>query len=415
MKIILHNPQSIWYKLTLGNLISGKSYWRGKYEYFFDHLYLNQELIYVYLDIGKKNNFLQKFKLYIKFLIWVKINKLKINKFRIIYKINNLTKNDILLTFIHLNFSSVKEKNEMKFINLSNSLNASSAYKVVNLSHYGYNASISSENLKNAEIDLFISENNLYKNSKFFKYYFNWYTKEVYNLPFIPQKRFVKNKNFDKRKNIALAIGSITLPIEDSSFKSFFHHNELQPMRHELYNKRNQNKKYYDSYISPILKKNIITLTSFQKIISYVKSFKTVASYVINLEKTSSKLDIDRSYFKFDMVDKFNDYKMFICPEEIIDLPAVGFVEGMACGSAFIGIKNSMYKDLGMIDKVNYIAYDGSFDDLMIKINYYQNHPIELEEIAENGRKFIEINFNSEKVIKDLLNLFKNKLNQKLT
>ena len=115
------------------------------------------------------------------------------------------------------------------------------------------------------------------------------------------------------------------------------------------------------------------------------------------------------------MVDKFNDYKMFICPEEIIDLPAVGFVEGMACGSAFIGIKNSMYKDLGMIDKVNYIAYDGSFDDLMIKINYYQNHPIELEEIAENGRKFIEINFNSEKVIKDLLNLFKNKLNQKLT
>ena len=103
------------------------------------------------------------------------------------------------------------------------------------------------------------------------------------------------------------------------------------------------------------------------------------------------------------MVDKFNDYKMFVCPEEIIDLPAIGFVEGMACGTAYIGKLSAMYTDLGLIDRKHYIGYDGTFEDLLDQIKYYQNNSDELQEIARNGQKFVQENFNADSVSSRLI------------
>ena len=42
-----------------------------------------------------------------------------------------------------------------------------------------------------------------------------------------------------------------------------------------------------------------------------------------------------REYYKFDIVKLFNGYQMFVCPEEICDLPGIGFIEGMACGCLY--------------------------------------------------------------------------------
>jgi hypothetical protein len=70
---------------------------------------------------------------------------------------------------------------------------------------------------------------------------------------------------------------------------------------------------------------------------------------------------------------------MFIVPEEISGLPGIGFVEGMKCGTAFIGKECKMYSDLGLINGINYIGYDGTIGDLINKIIYYQNSAEELE------------------------------------
>ena len=124
--------------------------------------------------------------------------------------------------------------------------------------------------------------------------------------------------------------------------------------------------------------------------------------FILSLKKTFS-LERERSYYKIDIVDKYNEYKMAIVPEEVIDLPAIGFVECMACGCAYIGVPSSMYENVGMISGIHYIGYDGTVADLVNKINYYQNHPDELSVIASNGYKFVRGNIFNEQVAMDKL------------
>ena len=62
-----------------------------------------------------------------------------------------------------------------------------------------------------------------------------------------------------------------------------------------------------------------------------------------------------------------------------------------------------MYDDIGLIDKVNYISYDGTLSDLIDKIKYYQNHEEELDAIAEAGYKFATTSFTRQKVTEKFL------------
>ena len=109
------------------------------------------------------------------------------------------------------------------------------------------------------------------------------------------------------------------------------------------------------------------------------------------------------------MVEKFNDYKMCLVGEEIMGIPGVGFVEGMACGCAYIGQNKGYYEDYGMQEGVHYIGYDGTLEDLKAKIRYYQRpeHQEELEQIAKTGCEFVRKNFRgpivAEKLLKTLV------------
>jgi glycosyltransferase involved in cell wall biosynthesis len=98
---------------------------------------------------------------------------------------------------------------------------------------------------------------------------------------------------------------------------------------------------------------------------------------------------------------------MFVVPEEAIDLPGIGFVEGMACGAAFIGLRNPMYSDLGLVDGIHYIGYNGKLDDMLQKISYYQEHGQELTRIAENGYEFVKKKFDGPKVAEDFFSFLK--------
>ena len=104
------------------------------------------------------------------------------------------------------------------------------------------------------------------------------------------------------------------------------------------------------------------------------------------------------------MVESFNNYKMCIVGEEILGIPGIGFVEGMACGCAYIGIDSPAYRDWGLIPGKHYITYDGSKEDLRRVIEYYQQaeHQIELETIAETGCEFVRKNFNGDTVAKKI-------------
>ena len=106
------------------------------------------------------------------------------------------------------------------------------------------------------------------------------------------------------------------------------------------------------------------------------------------------------------MVEKFNDYKMHFLGEEILGVPGIGYVEGMACGSAYIGLDSPMYRDMGLIPGVHYIAYDGTKEGLRKTVEYWQKpeNQEELERIAKTGCEFVRKNFCGAVVAEKLIN-----------
>jgi hypothetical protein len=365
----------------------------------------------------------------IEFYAWIAINKFTLSRFRVIKKLEELGRNDVFFTFLYGNLITLDGvlNNKMKY--LMKQLSVSNAYKVVHLSHYGYDARGGAEHSRVAKIDLFVSETNLQKNSDFFKFYYSWYTKDVYVLPFVPHDRFYISTDFSNRLNKAVAIGTLTDPIKNRAFVDYFKGGILQPMRFEIFKNSIDLGEYLDSYISEILNpnsigqpthhqpskiemlKNLLSATILHNIYWELKKRIRLWAYVLKLylnpNSAARTYESERTYMKFDIVQTYNRYKMFVNPEEVIGLPGIGFVEGMACGCAYIGLKSPMYSDIGMVDGVHYIGYDGSIYDLKEKIHYYQFHEKELSCIANNGFRFIRETCCKEKVMGKFLDYLK--------
>lgn len=215
-------------------------------------------------------------------------------------------------------------------------------------------------------------------------------------LPYSYAERFKSIIPFDDRKNKCLAIGTSSTCKGQSGytlFRDYFQTEFIQPMRQFIFEHKNELKETIDSYISYILED-----AKRQPQNKYLKKFEAI------LGRSGSR---QSSYTSFNMVDKFNEYKMFVCPEEIQGMPGIGFVEGMACGLAYIGLDHYMYKCLGLVPGYHYITYDGTIEDLQRVIRYYMSNNEELKIIALRGSEYVRDNFsgssNSKKFISSLL------------
>ncbi len=241
-------------------------------------------------------------------------------------------------------------------------LNKCNCYKVLFGNHF---ISINSPlDLKKAGINAFVNEVDLSGN-EFVSTYFN--AKEADNLitPYSFQSRFVSKKAFSERKNKAMAVGTSStcaiVPDQYKLYRDFFKTELIQPMRQQIYERQEELSNVIDCYISSILE---------------------------NHGRQSG-------YTSFDMVETFNNYRMFACPEELVGMPGIGFVEGMACGCAYIGLNHDMYKGLGLRPGYHYIPYDGTLEDLRRVIRYYMQRQDEAQEIAKRGCEYVRENFNT--------------------
>ena len=140
------------------------------------------------------------------------------------------------------------------------------------------------------------------------------------------------------------------------------------------------------------------------KIERFNEDLKISKIKTINYLQNIFLLGRQKKYFSFDIVEAFNNHKIFISPEERVGLPSINFVEGMSCGCAYIGIDSQIYKDLGLVKEKHFISYDGTMNDLISKLNYYSNNDNLLRDIAENGYNFVISNFNKNVVKKVFLN-----------
>jgi glycosyltransferase involved in cell wall biosynthesis len=388
MRIVFYNPHTnIWFKKPLYFFLTKRKS-VNKYEYLLDYI-IENKIEFSFLVDGRDFSFGKKYfnsilLAKLEIYIWVILNKINPFKIKVLSKISKLQSDDILLIFLYGSLMSTgrSEEGEKVVKELIKELKSSKALKVGHLTHFMYDAKLAGINTQEAEIDIFIAENNLKKNSPFFNKYFAWYDKDVSVLPFVAQKRFKNNTPFSKRVNMAVATGTLPFPIKNIEFIDFFKTSDIHPMRRQIYENRNSLKSLIKSYIFEMgenKKSKNFKINLINKVFNYL------FSHFQNKQT---------SYFAFDIVELYNSHTMFVVPEEINGLPGIGFIEGLMCGCVLIGKSDAYYEDLGFIDGVNFISYDGTLNDLVNKITFYQNNSNLLEGISIKSYEFVKSNFN---------------------
>lgn len=267
------------------------------------------------------------------------------------------------------------------------------AFKALSMLHF-HGKEEEDKIINDANINCIFGEVNLQTNCELYRRYYH-IDKPWIVHPFVYAERFQNKKPFNKRKNMAFATGTITYKLH-KEFLSTYGDSCDQPTRKQI----KDNPEFFKDTVyctsSDYLEDNA-GLTVKSTDVFPVKIYKKIYNR-INVGK-------QKKYYSFDMVEAFNDYKMCIVGEEILGIPGIGFVEGMACGCAYIGQDMPAYRDWGLIPGIHYITYDGSKEDLKRVIEYYQmdEHQEELEKIANTGCEYVRTHFNGNAVAKNLM------------
>jgi hypothetical protein len=163
MRLILHNPQSLWFKENLTCFFS-KTKSINKYDFLLDYLYKNEKKIYVYINSVYPSPLFNKLFSFlnspiIDFYAWVILNRLNPFKFKVITNVNKIENKDIFFTFLYTTFIHADKDIDCK--DFIEKIKNKEFLKVVHLSHYGYKTNKSSIITKDSKIFLFISVYNL--------------------------------------------------------------------------------------------------------------------------------------------------------------------------------------------------------------------------------------------------------------
>lgn len=321
---------------------------------------------------------------FVEFRKTMKVNGIDKNKITVIKKVTDIRPDDLVILY------NVCSDNYRGMLDVN-------AFKALSMLHFH---GLEKENkvINNANVSCLFNEVNLQKNCELYRKYYHldlpWVTH-----PFVYAERFQKKKPFNERKNMAFATGTITYKNHEEFINTYGDPCD-QPSRKQI--KDN----------SDFFKDTVYCTSSDYLEDNPGKVIEPSDNTLIKLYKrvyNKTHVGKQKKYYSFDMVEAFNDYKMCIVGEEILGIPGIGFVEGMACGCAYLGVDSLAYRDWGLIPGVHFIAYDGSKEDLRAKIEYYQKdeNQAELEKIAKTGCEYVRTNFNgdavAEKLIRDLI------------
>ena len=356
-----------------------------KHKYFLDYL-LQRDDVEVCSYINKRglslsyttrNAFLQSFR-FLEHRIVMKKNSIPSNKITLLKKESDIRHDDIVVVYEFFRPQFDFSKRPDAFVALSQL-------------HFLVGQADVMEKL---DPDLIYNESDLQKHFIAFNDFFGWFHKQYLVIPFVFGDRFKVVKPFSQRQNKAVSVGTVTYP---EYIRKYYGTNCLQPARKQVYDHAKELTPWVDCFNSDYLED--------VKQMDYKPSDNPVKKIISRLH-AKFFTGHQKKYYSFDMVEKFNDYKMCVVGEEITGLPGIGFVEGMASGCAYIGQTVGYYEDYGMKEGVHYIGYDGTLDDLKAKISYYQQpeHQDELEAIAKAGCEFVRTRFNGPAAAESLLN-----------
>lgn len=356
-----------------------------KHKYFLDYLLANPEievcsLINKYgfsMSYTSAGSWLRIFR-FLEHKIALKKNGIDLHKVTVLKNESELRSDDILIFYRYY-------KNQLLLESYPD------CFKAISMIHFGTAWSdILRDELKP---NVLFNESDLGKYSTMHNKFFDWFDGEFLVQPFVYAERFKSYKPFAERQNKAVSVGTITYM---HNITPYYGDPCAQPARKQIKENAAELTGYLDCFNSDYMEDD-----DLKKITPNDMFITKMYKRIYNKFHSGRQ----KKYYSFNMVDKFNDYKMCIVGEEIMGIPGVGFVEGMACGCAYIGQTIGYYEDYGMKEGIHYIGYDGTLEDLKAKIAYYQmpEHQAELEQIAKTGCEYVREHFNGEAVARKLL------------
>lgn len=401
MKIVIYRPHTNigWFKRSIYSVIKGVPY-PSKYEPMIDYLIRSKHELYFSTGLYRESGLTGLLKYIVdpvKLIVWCLLNNISLNRVKLLFSKRSVNDKDILFLMYYENCTYEIDDVARKKSVVGKALSKLSIYKIVHMTHYVYNVAIGVNNLKILKPNLLVAENNLANNSVFYMKKFGSIKADFVLLPYTPAPRFRKQAKFRVRIPKLVVTGTITYKMTDSDFLNYFEQDELQPLRRAIYE---QASVYQDEVLCLVS-----DLNKYRDATS-----KTRKSFISSLIMHFKKAPVQSRYYKKDIVSIYNEHMMFAVPEEICDLPAIGFVEGIACGSVYFGLDSSMYRDIGLIPGTHYVAYDGTVQGLIAKVRYYQANITELERIAENGYEFVLRELAPNKVYKDFFTSLESKV-----
>lgn len=393
MRIVFVNLQinSVYVK-NFDNLISGKRF-MGKHRFILDWMLENNVEIANLITLGGSSlpskilkEHTRNYKLRIAETKYIfKKNNIPIDKVEIITDPDIISPNDIVIyygTFFPAQFENIDKVKGIKIVE-----------------HYHFFGDKEyAELIKDKGFKYYVFDVDLNKYSRIYRKNYSWFDGGFIMQPFTYQPRFCVKKQFAERMTKAVAMGTLTKR-ETSDFIKTYGTEYYQPRRKMIMDNASKYEEELDSFISEYDEKPLKKIQDKDNI--FLKLYKKIYNYF-----TSGK---QKAYFSFNMVDKYNEYKMFICPEDIQGSYGIGVIEGMACGCAMIGCDYGAFEDLGMEAGKHYISYDGTMEDLIEKIRYYQRPDNQkmLEKIAKAGCEFVREKFSQSRVAKDFYETLK--------
>lgn len=381
-RVIFVNLHGNGFLLRTLNLIVFRQSGAIKHKFLLDYL-LNREDIEVCSYINDKG-FSMSYSHAGAFPMWLvklehkltlKLNGIPEDKITVITDEAEFRKDDIIIMYnYYVNHYSFKQRPQC----------------LVAVSHIHFNTS-NAELMRALDPDVVFNEASFRHGSKIYDKFYGWYRNKFLVIPFVFGERFKNQKPFAERQNKCFSTGTVTYM---HNITPIYGDPCAQPARKQILVNKDRLTQWIDCYNSDYSEDDKKLKSSSNRIV------RTLQGIYYKLFTGKQK-----KYFSFNMVEKFNDYKMCLVGEEIMHIPGIGFAEGMACGSAYIGQTVGYYEDYGMQEGVHYIGYDGTLDDLKAKISYYQQpeNQTELEQIAKQGTEFVRTNFTGDAVAAKLL------------
>lgn len=389
-RIVFVNLHSDWMLLETASVYLWKFSPAIKHGYLLNYLLESPEYeVCNYINdrgfssLRSNNELLMKFLNIFRFLensYTLKYNGIDSKKITVIKKVEDIRPDDIVLLY------NICSDNYRGVENIH-------AFKALSMLHF-HGKKEENALIERANIQCYFNEVNLSLSSELFmKYYF--VEKPWIVIPFVFAERFQNIKPFKERKNKCFSTGTITYKLHEE-FLGVYADSCNQPARKFVKDNPEFFKDTVDCYSSDYLEDN-----AGKKINAGDNPLVKLYKKVYNRTHVGKQ----KKYYSFNMVEKFNDYKMHLLGEEILGVPGIGYVEGMACGSAYIGLDSPMYRDLGLIPGVHYIAYDGTKEGLKETVEYWQRaeNQEELEKIARTGCEYVRNNFCGHKIARELI------------